>query len=147
MTDHVGVGKVQNDQVEFGDVFQQFVGHFGRAHLGLEIVGRDFWRRNQQSFFPGERFFNATVEKISDVRVFLRLGDAQLRFARRADELAKNIFQLFGREDKRRGISNIVLGERNEMHPRPHFAIEALEVLEQKRLRQLPGAISAEVEK
>ena len=55
--------------------------------------------------------------------------------------------ELHGLKNEGGRIGHIVLRESDEMNFGPHFAIEAIEILEQKGLRQLSRAIGAEVEK
>src|ERR671925_1826747 len=81
------------------------------------------------------------------MRVLLRFCDAQLTFAGSADDLAQDVFEFFGRKDERRRIPDIILRKRDEMDLRPHLAIEALEILQQKGLRELARAVSAEIKK
>lgn len=81
MADHVHVGKMQHDQVMDLrlNVSSGFLGDLPRAHFRLKIIGRHTaGRRNQAVVFAGERFLLAAVEKIGDMGVFFRLGDAQL---------------------------------------------------------------------
>ena len=69
------------------------------------------------------------------------------RFTGRADDFTQDVGELCRRKNKRRRISHIVLRERDEMDLRPDLAVEAIEILQQKGLRQLPRAIGAKVEK
>ena len=45
VADHVRVGVVDEDEVvvRFAEVAQQRAGEFLRAHIGLEVVGRNVW--------------------------------------------------------------------------------------------------------
>ena len=38
MTDHVGIGEIQNNQIVVRHPGKHFVGHFERAHFGFQIV-------------------------------------------------------------------------------------------------------------
>ena len=111
VADHVGIGKVQDDQIEFVDPLEELIGHFKRAHFRLKIVSRDFRRRNEEAFLAGKWFLDATVKKICDVRIFFSFRDADLFFARLADELAENDFQIRRRKNKWGRKPNVVLGE------------------------------------
>ena len=62
------------------------------------------------------------------MRVLLRLGDAQLRLARAAHNLAQNLPQLFRSENERGRVSHIVLRERYVGDLRPDFAVETVEI-------------------
>ena len=86
--DHVWIGKVKNDQIIIRHAREDLVGHFARAHFWLKIVGRDFGRRHKFAVFARERALDSAVKKVRHVRIFFRLGDAQLRFASCANEFA-----------------------------------------------------------
>ena len=109
VTNHVGVGKVQNDQVKFAKAGEELVRHLKRTHFGLQIVGRDFWRWDQLPLFARKRLFHPAIKEISHMRVFFRFGDAQLRLARHAHQFAEDVFEVFRREDERRRKPNVVL--------------------------------------
>src|SRR5206468_7493162 len=97
--------------------------------------------------FTGKSLFDSAVKKVSHMGVLLRLGDAQLPFAGVANDLPQNVFEFFRSENEWRRIAYIILRERDETNLRPHFAIEPVEVLKQKRLRKLPRAIGTKIEK
>ena len=80
VSDHIGVGKIEDDQVieAFFDPFDHFVGERNGAHFGLQVVGGDFRRRSHDSLLAGVGGFLATVEEVSDVRILLRFGHASL---------------------------------------------------------------------
>ena len=42
VTDHIGIGKIQDDQIKFTQAREKLVGHFKRAHFRLQIVSGDF---------------------------------------------------------------------------------------------------------
>ena len=125
---------------------QDFVRHLHRAHLRLQIVGRDLGRRNDLAILARHRFLDPAVKEISDVRIFLRLGDAQLLLARRAHHIAENVLERLRPENDRAIVGRVILGQGDVMHARPDFPVEAVEILEKKSLRELPGAIGPEVE-
>src|SRR5581483_8065715 len=101
----------------------------------LQIVRRDFRRRDYLSIFARKGFLDAAIKEISDVRIFFRFGDAQLRFAGGTHDLAKDVNKIFRREHEWRRISRVVFGERSKMNSRPNFAIEGIEVFEDEGLR------------
>ena len=78
MADHVGVGKVGDDQVEgrVVDGFDDCVADAFGGHFRGQIVGRDFLRLDEDSIFAGEGCFDSSVEEVSDMRVLFRLGYA-----------------------------------------------------------------------
>ena len=129
MPDHVRIGKVKNNQIVIRHARDNLVGHFPCAHLRLQIIGGDLGRRYDFSFLARERLLDSAIEKIGYVRIFFRLGDSQLRFASRADDLAQDVRQFRGSENERRGISHIVLRKSDEPNLRPYFAIETIKVL------------------
>src|SRR6266496_3623684 len=147
VTDHVGIGEIQDDEIVIGHSCQHFVGDLKRAHFRFQIVGSNFWRGNQFAVFTRKRFLNSSIKKVSYMRVFLRLGDAQLLFPRRAHDLREDFVKLLLRKNERRSKADVVLREADKMDLRPYLTIEAVEILQQKRLRQLPGPIGAKVEK
>ena len=67
--------------------------------------------------------------------VFLRLRDAQLRIAGSADDLSQDLVKLLLRKNERRRKADVVLRQADKMNLRPHLAVEAVEILQQKGLR------------
>ena len=57
VADHVGVGEIDDDQVELVglDRRDQLVGHFIGRHLRLQVVGRDLGRGHQDALLAGEQ--------------------------------------------------------------------------------------------
>ena len=104
VADHVGVGVIDDDEVEGAalDRRDQLVGHLGRRHLGLQIVGRDLGRGHQDAALAGKLLLAPAIEEEGDVRVFLGLGDAQLLQAGARHHLAEGVAQLLGREQRQR---------------------------------------------
>lgn len=120
---------------------------FGGGHLGLEVVGGDvFWGGDDEAFFSGVFFFDAAVEEVGDVGVFLGFGDAHLFHAGGGDGLAEGHFEGLRGEDGIAGVGFIVLGEGEEVDVWDWAALEALEVFFQKCVGELAGAVCAEVE-
>lgn len=80
VADHVGVGEVDDDDVEGGvvDGLDDGVGDAGGGHLGCEVVGGDFLRGDEDAVFAGEGFLDASVEEVGDVGVLLGFGDAEV---------------------------------------------------------------------
>src|SRR5207248_10329198 len=79
------------------------------------------------------------------VRVLLRLRDPELRFSRCTNDFAQDATQIFRTEYEGTLIGHIVSGHGDELGQRPDFAIESVEIRQEKSLRQLPGTIGAEV--
>ncbi len=124
MAHHVTVGVVADDEVVAAavDSLHQLVGHFGRTHLGLEIVGGNVWRRHHDAFFARKGVFPSTAEKEGDVGVFFGLGNAQLGLALLGQVGAEHVVEVLGR--KRAGCVDIrgVLGGSDEAGELRHVA-------------------------
>ncbi len=101
VSDHVGIGVVEHDQVELAgtDRLYRPVGQFGCRHLRLEIVGRDLRRRHHDALFARVGPLLAAVEEIGDVRIFFGLSHAQLRPSGARHHFAQHVRQRLGRED------------------------------------------------
>ena len=80
VADHVAVGEIEDDHVILAgiDPLDGFGGDQQRAHLRLQVVGRNFRRRNQAAVLAGVFLLGAAIEEERDMRVFFGLGDAQL---------------------------------------------------------------------
>src|SRR4029077_14393065 len=84
VSDHVRVGEVGDDEVECPrtDRLDQGVGDTDRAHLRLEVVGRDLRTRDEQALLARVRRLDAAVEEVRHVGVLLGLRDMELAPAR-----------------------------------------------------------------
>src|SRR5438045_7332078 len=100
MPDYAGIDVIHNDDSKPAgtDRRDDFVRDLGRGHLGLLIVGRDLWRWRQDALLAREYGLAAAIKEECDVRVFLGLGDAQLRHTGLGDDLAKGAAQILRRE-------------------------------------------------
>jgi hypothetical protein len=80
VADHVGVGEVDDDDVEggVGEGADDGVGDALGGHFGGEVVGGDFFGWDDFALFAGERLLDAAVEEVGDVRVLLGLGYAEV---------------------------------------------------------------------
>ena len=95
--DHIGVGVIHNDGVEVS-VFNRLhhrVGNSCGGHFGLQVVGGDLWRSNQDAFFASEGFLDSAIEKIGHVRIFLGLRTAEVGVLHVGEYLRQDVFQLF----------------------------------------------------
>ena len=101
VTDHVGVGEVDDDDIEGGvvDGLDDGVGDAGRGHLGREVVGSDLLGRNEDAVFAGERLFDASVEEVGNVRVLLGLGDAEVAQTSVGHDVGEEVFHRLGWDD------------------------------------------------
>ena len=126
----------------------QLVGDLGRAHLGLEVVGRDLRRRHQDAVLAGIDRLDAAVEEIGDVRVLLGLGDAQLRQAEAREVFAEAVRDRLRREGDRQARELVAVvrqaDEARELrHAGARKAVEGRSA--SMRARHLPRAVGAEV--
>ena len=80
VADHVGVGEVDDDDVEGGvvDGFDDGVGDAGGGHLWREVVGGYLLGGDEDAVFAGEGFLDAAVEEVGDVGILLGLCDAEV---------------------------------------------------------------------
>ena len=132
------------------DGLQNGVGDFIGAHLGLEIERGNFFRGrrgDEDAILALEDALFAAVEEERDVRVLLRLGDAQLRLAAFGKIFAHRHRQRFGRiRHGHVGHGRIVLRHANERDGEiALLADEALEVGVDERAGDLAGTVGAEV--
>ena len=102
VSDHVGIRVVEHDDVETvsSDRLDDLVGNLGRRHFRLPVVGRHLGRRHENPLFAGEDRLPPAIEKERDVRVFLGLGDAQLRQPRSRYDFAEGVLEVCGREQR-----------------------------------------------
>src|SRR5437868_1372259 len=145
MTNHVRVSEIQNDQIIICHSRANFVSNLQGAHLRLQVVSRDLGRRYNHAVFTWKRALNSAVKEIGDVRIFFRFGNAQLSFTGGADDFPEDIGEVSRRKNVGRRIGHIVLSKGYKVNSRPPSAIEAIEILEQKRLRKLTRAVCAKI--
>jgi hypothetical protein len=83
VADHVGVGEVDDDDVEggVGEGADDGVGDALGGHLGGEVVGGYLLGLDDFALFAGERLLDAAVEEVGDVRILLGLGYAEVGVA------------------------------------------------------------------
>lgn len=112
VADHVGVGEVDDDDVEGGVVyrFDDGVGDAGGGHLRGEVIGRDLLRGDEGAIFAGEGFLDAAVEEISDVGVFFGFGDAKVAEVGLGHEVGEEVIHRLGGDDDGEGEVLVVLG-------------------------------------
>src|SRR5258705_13940915 len=101
VTYHVGVGEVDDDDVEggVGDGFDDGVGYTGGGHLGGEVVGGDLLRGDESAVFAGEGFLDAAIEEVGDVGVLFGLGYAEVAEIGLRHEIGEEIVHRLGRDD------------------------------------------------
>ena len=113
VADHVAVGIVDDDEVEFlrGDGFDEFVPDLESAHFGLEVIGGYFGRGDENALFAGVGLFAAAVEEECHVGVFLGLGYVELFLAELREIFAEGVDDvLLVEEDVNPGERGIVGG-------------------------------------
>ena len=111
MPHHVRVGKVHDHNIE-GRVLHRLdhrIGDASRAHLRRKIIGRDLLRRHQQPVLAREGRLDSAVEKVSHVRVFLRLRHAQIAQLRLRHHVRQQALHALGRNHHRQRELGIVL--------------------------------------
>jgi len=112
VADHVGVGEVDDDDVEGGvvDGFDDGVGYAGGGHLGGEVVGGDLLGRDEGAVFAGEGFLDASVEEVSYVRILLGLGHAEVAEVGLRHEVGEEVIHRFCGDDDGKFEVFVVLG-------------------------------------
>ncbi len=148
VADHVAVGVV--DDVDVGlvglDRAHELRGDFRRAHLGLQVVGRDLRAGHEHASLARLRGLGAAVEEERDVRVLLGLGDVELAQALLGEDVGQDVSgEVLGVGDGR-GNRRVVLRQADEMQLRTHRAIESLERVVGEGPRDLARAVRSEVE-
>ena len=94
---HIAIGEVHDDEIIFIalDCVNELVFHFKGAHLGLEVVGGDFGRGNENTVFAIERSFASAVKEECHMRVLLSLGDMELLLAQVGKIFSKSVVDVF----------------------------------------------------
>src|SRR6266481_51957 len=149
VADHVGVGVIHDDCVEFAffDGFHDRVGNSFGGHFGLQVVRCHFWRGHEDALFAGERLFDAAVEEISDVRVFFSFGAAEIFVLQLLEDLCEDLLEFFGGYDalEPRPVF-VVLGHADEEKIFRTFGVgEFVEVGGFEGVGDLAGAVGAEI--
>ena len=91
---HVAVGKIQDHHVIFAalNALHTLVAHLVGAHLRLQVIGGHLRRCHQHTILPGILLLHAAVEEEGHMGILLRLGNAQLGHAQRAEIFAQAVF-------------------------------------------------------
>ena len=150
MPDHVCVREVHDDGVEsaFFDGVNHCIGDPRRRHFRLQIVCRNLRRGYEDALLASEGFFDATVEKIGDVRVLFGFRHTQIAQVKVGKNVRQDVLELFRPKDvaqPRPGL--FILSHRDECE-----ALGARRVREfvkpgfDERPRDLPRAVSSEIE-
>ena len=106
MADHVGVGEIDDDRrrsVPLSIASTSLSVTSGADISGLQIVGRDLGRGHQDAALAGKLLLAPAIEEEGDVRVFLGLGDAQLRQAGLRHQFAESVARAPRAETASRG--------------------------------------------
>ena len=150
MADHVGVGVVDDDEVERVrlELVDELVGDADGAHLRLVVVGRHVaGAGHEDALLPRDRLLDAAVEEERDVRVLLGLGDVQLPQAVLGEDVGEHVLGMVRRERDRQRELLLVLRHGDEVDGRRvGAAVELGEAVLGEGARELAGAVRAEVE-
>ena len=122
------------------------VGDARRAHLRHQVVGRHLLRRHEDPILARVGLLAAAVEEVGDVRVLLRLGQAEVGAAVRGEHVGEVVAEGLRREGDRQVEGPVVHRHRRGVNRRPRLPLEAVELVERQRAGDLARAIGAEVE-
>ncbi len=116
VADHVGVGEVDDDDVEggVGEGLDDDVGDALGGHLRGEVVGGDFLGLDELALFAGEGLFDAAVEKVGDVGVLFGLGDAEVAEVVDSHDVGEEVVHALGRDYHGELELGVVLGHGGE---------------------------------
>ena len=150
MADHVGIGVVHHREIESAalDRRHQLVGHLIGRHLGLQIIGCDLGRGDQDALLAGEGPLLPAVEEEGDMGVLLGLGDAQLVLAGSCQKLAQRVAQILGGEQH--GMETVQLGRvfahaQSGGEAGAPLALEAREIGIEEGRHELAHPVGAEI--
>ena len=150
MADHVGVGVVDDDEVEHVTLqtLHEFVGHGVGAHLWLVIVGGHVARAgHKDTFLAIDGLLDAAVEEERHMGVLLGLGDVQLPPPVFGEHVGQYVRGILRREGDGHGELPLVLGHRDEVDGRrARASVEPGEPRFDEGARELPATVGAEVE-
>jgi len=92
--DHVGVGEVDDDDVEGGvvDCLDNSISNTRSGHLRREVVSCHLLRGDEDAVFAGEGLLDASVEEVGDVSVLLCLGDAEIAEVGIGHDVGEEVF-------------------------------------------------------
>ena len=122
------------------------VGHTGRAHRRLQVVGRHLGRRRHGALLSLELGLPAAAEEEGDVRVLLGLGQPELGSAGHTDHLThrhRQVGLVVQHLDALEPV--VVVGHGHIVQGEGGHAVVGEVLLRQGR-RDLPAAVGAEVE-
>src|ERR1700733_4343183 len=147
MADHIGVRIIdyQNVKLAAFDCFHDLIGDLRRAHLRLQIIGSNPWRRDQNALLTGEFGLNAAVEEKGNVGIFFRFSYPQITQAVLGHYVGQNHLKMDRAESDREWQLFVELGHAGELYVLA-LAREALEIWLGERHRQLAGPVRPEVE-
>ena len=96
MADHIGVGKIDNDQIMAGRPDGGFclVTYIPGRHFRLLVIGRDLWRINQLPLFAAKGRIASAIEKERNMRIFFRFGKAKLFQAMAGYHLSQSLAEV-----------------------------------------------------
>ena len=149
MTNHIAIRIVHDDEIVLlrSDRLHQFILHLVSAHLRLQVVCSHFRRRHQDAILVIVRSLAATIEEESHVRVFLGLGDMELRLALLREVLAQCIVHVLLIEQDMNTLEVRVVRRHAEiLQTRNRMHTSLRHILLRKHDRKLLSAVVAEIE-
>ena len=145
MTNHVGIGEVNQDKIEtIVYRIDHGVSHCGGIHLRLQIISFDQWTGYQLSLLIITGCFDAAIEEKSDMGVFFSLRNMILIEAGITDHLAQRVFWVLRSEDGRNIKLFVILGHGQNLD-RNITACEQLKFFCRYCLDNLAHAVTPEI--
>jgi hypothetical protein len=116
MADHVGISKVEADEVHRPSlkVGKDGIPHLVGTHFGLEVIGGHFGGGNKDTFLARKGVFSAAIEEVGNVGVLLGFSNTDLFEARFGDHGAQRFLNVYFAEEIGHaflGEGGVVLGE------------------------------------
>src|SRR5262249_9796476 len=125
---------------------QKLVRDLECGHLRREIVSRDLRRRYQQTFLVRKLALSPAIEEIGYVRVFLGFSETKIVDFMHGKDAGQDVARQLGRKRDRQRISLVVNRKANKVCVWSIQRGELIEAGNCQRARNLPCAISTEVE-
>src|SRR5205807_39149 len=105
---HISVREVEDDSLRLPCTQTRYnrLSNLVGTHLRLQIIGRHFGRRDQQTVFPGKGCFHTPVEEICHMSIFFRFGYTQIMNIMLRENLGQNVIERL----RRKGYRQIEIG-------------------------------------
>src|SRR5215475_582187 len=90
MPHHISVGEIEDDSLHLPCTQTRYsrLSNLVSTHLRLQIVGRYFWRRDQQTVFSSKWRFHTSVKEIRHMGIFFRFSHTQIVDAMLSEDLS-----------------------------------------------------------